>query len=213
MLLPQWNQKNEEKYLLLQQQQQQTQQQRQRQPKKVLILVSGVEKLDACHEDGKFHPTVCQGQAMLCPNLVSRLGHCPDPFRKQHFCYNKNIAFLQDEFMPRIQSWRDAHAKGLPYPNEVSSSSAGGCCCGGNDDTTIATTITAATYHPFLTKWRKSLSVTLSFADGLPARKHAIQVALRPYPPTYFHCWQLKTFWNESKIVNSDIEVGEGIFV
>jgi cytidine deaminase len=55
--------------------------------------------------------------------------------------------------------------------------------------------------------WDKSMSVTLSFADGSPARNHAIQAALRSYKPTYFHCWQLKTFWHEMKIVDSDIEV------
>ena len=49
--------------------------------------------------------------------------------------------------------------------------------------------------------------MALSFADGSPARNHAIQAALRPYRPTYYHCWQLKTFWHELKIVDSDIEV------
>ena len=46
-----------------------------------------------------------------------------------------------------------------------------------------------------------------SFADGSAARSHAIQSALRPYRPTYFHFWQLKTFWHESKITDEDIEV------
>ena len=36
---------------------------------------------------------------------------------------------------------------------------------------------------------------------------YAIKAALRPYGPTYFHFWQLTTFWHESKITNEDIEV------
>ena len=55
--------------------------------------------------------------------------------------------------------------------------------------------------------WKKSFAVTLSFADGSPARTHAIQTALRFYRPTFLHIWQLKTFWHESKIVDDDIEV------
>jgi len=55
--------------------------------------------------------------------------------------------------------------------------------------------------------WKQSFSVTLSFADGAPARTHAIQSSLRPYRCTYFHFWQLKTFWHDSKICDDDIEV------
>jgi hypothetical protein len=60
--------------------------------------------------------------------------------------------------------------------------------------------------HRFDPDWKQTFSVTLSFADGAPARTHAIQSALRPYRPTYFHFWQLKTFWHESKICDDDIE-------
>jgi hypothetical protein len=60
---------------------------------------------------------------------------------------------------------------------------------------------------PFMADWKKSFKITLSYADGSPARNHAIQAALRPYRPAYYHYWQLKTFWHESKIVDSDIEV------
>ena len=77
----------------------------------------------------------------------------------------------------------------------------------------INTTSTTPTHHTnvkdnnnyhdrqhFDPDWKQSFSVTLSFADGAPARTHAIQSALRPYRPTYFHFWQLKTFWHDSKI-------------
>ena len=50
------------------------------------------------------------------------------------------------------------------------------------------------------------MKVTLSFADGSPARNHAIQAALRPYRPTYYHCWQLKTFWHEGSMLKSDLQ-------
>jgi len=52
----------------------------------------------------------------------------------------------------------------------------------------------------FDTDWKQTFSVTLSFADGAPARTHAIQSALRPYRPQYYHFYQLKTFWHDSKI-------------
>ncbi len=36
---------------------------------------------------------------------------------------------------------------------------------------------------------------------------YAIQAALCLYGPTYYHFWQLTTFWYESKITDKDIEV------
>jgi hypothetical protein len=48
--------------------------------------------------------------------------------------------------------------------------------------------------------------VTLSYADGFPARTHAIQAALRPYHPYYLHFWQLESFWHQGKIAVDDIE-------
>ena len=89
--------------------------------------------------------------------------------------------------MPIIDSYRDAHARSEPYPDE-----------------SVATSLE---HNPFYPDWRQSVSVTYSFADGSAARSHAIQAALRPYRPTYFHFWQLKTFWHESKITDEDIEV------
>ena len=91
--------------------------------------------------------------------------------------------------MPCIDAYRDAHARGLPYP----------------DETAVSTT--AASEAPFSPDWKQSFSVTLSFADGSHARTHAIQASLRPYRPTYFHLWQLKTFWHSTKIVEDDLEV------
>lgn len=89
--------------------------------------------------------------------------------------------------MPCINAYRDAHARGLPYPDENISQTAQGTA--------------------FSTDWKQSFSITLSFADGSHARTHAIQTALRPYRPRYFHFWQLKTFWHDTKIVQDDLEV------
>ena len=61
--------------------------------------------------------------------------------------------------------------------------------------------------NSFNPDWKKTFHVTLSFADGAPARTYAIQAALRTYRPTYFHLWQLKTLWHEKKITSDDIEV------
>lgn len=89
--------------------------------------------------------------------------------------------------MPCIDSYRDAHARSEPYPDE-----------------SVSSNLERKSFNP---DWRQSVSVTYSFADGSAARSHAIQAALRPYRPTYFHFWQLKTFWHESKITDEDIEV------
>lgn len=92
--------------------------------------------------------------------------------------------------MPVIDAYRDAHARSEPYPDERA----------GERDL-------SPEQHAFNPDWRQSVSVVYSFADGSAARSHAIQSALRPYRPTYFHFWQLKTFWHESKITDEDIEV------
>jgi hypothetical protein len=89
--------------------------------------------------------------------------------------------------MPCIDSYRDAHARSEPYPDE-----------------NVPPNSERNPFHP---DWRQTVSVTYSFADGSAARSHAIQAALRPYRPTYFHFWQLKTFWHETKITDEDIEV------
>ena len=180
-LLPQWQSKIQEKYAS-----------HTVGPKQVLVLVSGVGT------PRNWTHSMSGNSTAKCAQLIQRFVQALFPevvvvqVHSAHsniFRYDEQISFVQNHFLPCIQSYRDAHAKGLPYPDEqlLSPSTI--------DD------------KPFSTEWRKSMHITLSFADGSPARNHAIQAALRTYRPTYFHCWQLKTFWHESKIVDSDIEV------
>lgn len=122
--------------------------------------------------------------AQLCNNLNARIHSETNIFR-----YDENISFAKHELMPCIDSYRDAHARGLPYPDERPNALDTDCNNSFNPD------------------WRQTVSVTYSFADGSAARSHAIQASLRPYRPTYFHFWQLKTFWHETKITDEDIEV------
>jgi cytidine deaminase len=126
------------------------------------------------------------------------------------FRYDENLLFCERELVPAMDAYRDAHARGLPYPTTTTTTTT--TTPGATTTTTNTTTNLSAPHHqdaehPFNLDWQKSFSVTLSFADGSPARTHAIQAGLRPYRPTYFHFWQLKTFWHESKIVDDDIEV------
>ncbi len=103
--------------------------------------------------------------------------------------------------MPCIDAYRDAHARGQPYPTYETDTN--------GNMTMVKSNVNKSglginsSYDP---DWKQSFHVTLSFADGSPARTHAIQSSLRPYRPTYFHFWQLKTFWHESKICDDDIE-------
>jgi cytidine deaminase len=108
------------------------------------------------------------------------------------FRYDENIVFVKRELMPCINAYRDAHACGLPYPDEQQEESGYS---------------TIQEESPFLVDWKRSFYVTLSFADGSHARTHAIQTSLRPYRPRYYHLWQLKTFWHDTKIVEDDLEV------
>lgn len=55
--------------------------------------------------------------------------------------------------------------------------------------------------HRVGAKWKDMLQLTLSFADGSSARISAINAALKPYRPNFMHFWQLKTFWNETKVM------------
>lgn len=115
------------------------------------------------------------------------------------FRYDENLLFIERELTPVIEAYRDAHARGLPYPQDLQEVVA--------RDTNLSAPHRNDSQHPFNEDWQQSFTVTLSFADGSPARTHAIQACLRPYRPTYFHFWQLKTFWHEGKIVDDDIEV------
>ncbi len=51
------------------------------------------------------------------------------------------------------------------------------------------------------------MSLTISFADGSPARICAINASLRSYRPFFMHIWELKTLWNEGRVSEDDVEV------
>lgn len=57
------------------------------------------------------------------------------------------------------------------------------------------------------TSWRHKYRLTISFADGSPARISAINAALRPYRPSFMHTWELKTFWHHAKMCLEDVEI------
>ncbi len=57
------------------------------------------------------------------------------------------------------------------------------------------------------TEWRHKYHITISFADGSPARISAINAALRPYRPSFMHMWELKTFWHHAKMCLEDVEL------
>eukprot|EP00536_Pseudo-nitzschia_multiseries_P009919 jgi/Psemu1/325849/estExt_fgenesh1_pg.C_2890012 len=166
-------------------------------PKKVLILVSGVGQPRDWTHNTKSNSTQQCAKLMeiflktTYPDLVVLHIHSDtDIFR-----YDENIAFVKHELLPRVQEYRDAHAKGLPYPDEIA-----------RLPPEIRNSI-VDTDRPFSTEWRKSFSITISYADGSSARNSAIQASLRTFKPTYCHFSQLKTFWHELKIVSSDVEI------
>eukprot|EP00804_Cyclotella_cryptica_P010687 CCRYP_005495-RA/>CCRYP_005495-RA protein AED:0.02 eAED:0.02 QI:97/1/1/1/1/0.66/3/318/899 len=158
--------------------------------KKVVVLVSGVGS------PRNWTHSISGNSTQVCADLMELFIHelFPDvTVIKIHsqtniFRYDENISFATDELMPCIDAYRDAHARSEPYPDEIY-----------NDR--------ISDRNPFNPDWRHTVSVSYSFADGSAARTHAIQAALRPYRPTYFHFWQLKTFWHDSKITTEDIEV------
>jgi cytidine deaminase len=198
-LIPLWQTKMKEKYTFLQTPTSlQAQQEQHTNIKQVLILVSGVATpRNWTHSaDGNSTYQCARMMKLFLQTIYPRLVvvHIHSGPDRDILRYDENILFVQQELLPCIQGYRDAHAKGLPYPDEI-----GLVPTGRIDD--------SEKDQPFSTDWRKSFSVTLSFADGSPARNHAIQAALRTYRPTYFHFWQLKTFWHDSKIVDSDVEV------
>jgi cytidine deaminase len=174
--------------------------------KRVLILVTGVGTPRNPTHDMNGNST--QGCADLMRLFLARV----DPTlavvtihsTTNVFRYDENLLFCERELMPTIHAYRDAHATGTPYPDEQQqheeqpprANNTGACCWGHVGHVDFAES-----------DWRNSMHVTLSFADGSPARTHAIQASLRSYRPTYFHFWQLKTFWHESKVVDDDIEV------
>jgi hypothetical protein len=128
--------------------------------KQVLILVSGVgTPRNWTHSKTGNSTKQCaslmkQFLQTLYPNLVVVQIH--SDANRDIFRYDENIAFVQQELLPKIQDYRDAHAKGLPYPDEDEANHPSMMYNPDNDD------------RPFSTEWRKSFSVTLSFADGSP---------------------------------------------
>jgi hypothetical protein len=179
--------------------------------KQVVILVSGVGQPRNWTHSVRGNSTQQCAELMkmflqtIYPDLIVVHIHSDTNI----FRYDENIAFVQQELLPRVQEYRDSHAKGILYPDEIAANLPPGEGGGGGGGGGGWNGVNNSDYinQPFSTEWRKSFSVTLSFADGSPARNHAIQAALRTFKPTCYHFWQLKTFWHESKIVTSDIEV------
>ena len=157
--------------------------------KRVLILVTGVGT------PRNWTHSVTGNSTEVCAQVMEQFLKRIDPeltvvrihSQTNIFRYDENLRFVDKEFAPVMNAWRDAHARDLPYPDEAGSA--------------------VASENPFDPDWRNSMSVTLSAADGSTARTHAIRESLRPFRPTYFHFWQLKTFWHETKIVDDDLEV------
>jgi len=160
--------------------------------KKVIILVTGV----GSPRNFTHSPTGNSTEA--CAELMEAFIHTLYPdvtvvrlhSKTEIFRYDENIKFATRELMPCIDAYRDAHARGESYPDER-----------------VSKHSHSSSLNPFDPDWKQTVSVTLSFADGAPARTHAIQAALRPYRPQYFHFWQLKTFWHDAKICDDDVEV------
>jgi len=205
-LIPLWEQRIQDKYFDVV-----TDEQNRPEVKKVVILVTGVgTPRNWTHSINGNSTQVC---AQLMELFLKQL--YPDiTVVKIHsdtnlFRYDENIAFAKEELMPCIEAYRDAHARGEPYPDEEWQQPHLDNCS--SHDPIVPMMSSDASVQPTFKEydpdWRESFHVTLSFADGSPARTHAIQASLRPYRPTYFHFWQLKSFWHESKISNEDIEI------
>jgi hypothetical protein len=157
-LMPLWQTKMKEKYAFLDSQNQK--QNIRPSVKQVLIVVSGVGTPRNWTHSVNGNSTYQCATLMkmflqtLYPELVVVHVHSNS---RDIFRYDENIAFVQQELIPRIQEYRDAHAKGLPYPDEVPRQEPRG-----SDELFLNDNL------PFSTEWRKSFSVTLSFADGSP---------------------------------------------
>lgn len=142
--------------------------------KRVLILVSGVGTPRNWTHDARGNST--EYCALLMKEFLRRV----DPSltvvcihsETNVFRYDENLVFVERELMPTIHAYRDAHARGLPYPDVTRSLTDGDQ----EDQHSLRT-------HPFSVDWRSSFYTTLSFADGSPARTFSIQQALRPYKP------------------------------
>jgi cytidine deaminase len=178
--------------------------------KRVLILVTGVGTPRNPNHDVNGNSTqVCADLmrlflARVDPTLVVVTIHSTTNV----FRYDENLLFCERELMPTIHAYRDAHATGTLYPDEQQQQQQQHEEQASRSNTATSQWWGHVSHVNFAeSDWRNSMHVTLSFADGSPARTHAIQASLRSYRPTYFHFWQLKTFWHESKVVDDDIEV------
>lgn len=164
--------------------------------KRVLILVTGVGT-----PRNRMH-SMTGNSTQKCATLMEVFLSRVDPSltvvkihsERNLFRYDENLLFVEHELMPTINAYRDAHATGGSYPDELPK--------------IYGTSLQPMeqTYNGNY-DWRSSMQVIMSFTDGSPARTHAIQASLRPFRPAYFHFWRLKTFWHESKVVDDDIEV------
>lgn len=161
--------------------------------KKVIVLVSGVgTPRNWTHSiNGNSTRACAELMELFINTLYPDITVVKIHSETNIFRWEENITFATQELVPCIDSYRDAHARNEPYPDEIASM---------NGHSIVER-------NEFNPDWKQSVSVTYSFADGSAARSFAIQSALRPYRPTYFHFWQLKTFWHESKITDEDIEV------
>lgn len=168
--------------------------------KRVLILVTGVGTPRNWTHSVKGNSTEACADLMIAflANIDPGLTVVQIHSDTNIFRCDENLLFVERELMPTIHAYRDAHATGTPYPDELEPSTTTVKVRGSEE-------VAAANFDD--SDWRTSMHVTVSFADGSPARTHAIQTSLRSYRPTYFHFWQLKTFWHESKVVDDDIEV------
>lgn len=54
--------------------------------------------------------------------------------------------------------------------------------------------------------WPAYCRVTIALTDGTPARLAAISASLRNYKPLFLHMWQLKSFWHNRSVSESDID-------
>ena len=107
------------------------------------------------------------------------------------FRYDENISFVKSHLLPKIQGYRDSLTRNRPYPDDVNY---------------LESEIEDRNnyFDPDLANFFR---VSISFADGSPARTHAIQSCLRSFRPTYFHIWALKTLWHDGKVCYDDVEM------
>lgn len=137
--------------------------------KKVVFLVSGVGT------PRNWTHSISGNSTQTCAEIMELFIHVLYPdvtvirihSETNIFRYDENITFATQELMPVIDSYRDAHARGEPYPDEKS-----------DDGMELEK-------RPFDPDWRQTVSVAYSFADGSAARSHAIQAALRL---VHLHC-------------------------